>query len=312
MPAKVEISAPEIIVAPGSEEVLEARLRNLGAATETFTIGTVGPAQGWTVVDPPLVTLFPGAEQTLRLSLRPPRSSAITAGEMTTTLRVVPHEEPDEVAVADVLVRILAFDERQLSIVQPVVRGRERAVFDAVLENNGNTRAACRLSLVDPTSRLGARFEPPSVAVEPGSREVVRIRVAARQQRYIGQPLPHLVTIKATEDGHAPCQASATFLQAAMVPEKLGRRLITATLVIGAGAAAWFGLLKPAVDRAAEKAATKAAEERRGPGGGAARARRAVGSAVDHHGHPRRDGPDGSRHRAGQPRVASHRHLLVQ
>src|SRR6187399_3341508 len=59
VPAEVEITAGEVIVAPGAEEVVEARLRNLGAVTETFSVTVVGAGQGWTVVDPPLVTLFP-------------------------------------------------------------------------------------------------------------------------------------------------------------------------------------------------------------------------------------------------------------
>ncbi len=262
MPAKVEISAPEVIVAPGSEEVLEAHVRNLGAVTDTFSVAPSGPGQGWTVVDPPLVTLFPGAEQTLRVSFRPPRSSTITAGEMTMTLRVVPQGDPDDVTTADALVRILAFDDRRLSIVQPVVRGRERAVFDIVVENDGNTRSTSRLSIVDPTNRVGARFEPPSVAVEPGGREVVRARVSARRQRFAGQPLPHLITVRATEEGHVTAQASSTFLQAALIPERIGRRLIALALLVGLGAATWFGVLRPAVDRAAEEAATVVVDER--------------------------------------------------
>jgi len=262
MPAKVEISASEVIVAPGSEEVLEAHIRNLGAVTDTFSVTPSGPGQGWTVVDPPLVTLFPGAEQTLRVSFRPPRSSAITAGEMTMTLRVVPQGDPDDVTTADALVRILAFDDRRLSIVQPVVRGRERAVFDIVVENDGNTRSASRLSIVDPTNRVGARFEPPSVAVEPGGREVVRARVSARRQRLAGQPLPHLITVRAIEEGHATPQATATFLQAALIPERIGRRFIALALLGGVIVATWFGVLRPAVDRAADRAAVTAADQR--------------------------------------------------
>jgi P pilus assembly chaperone PapD len=262
VPAEVEIDTTEVIVAPGGEEVVEARLRNLGAVTDTFSLAVVGSGQGWTVIDPPLVTLFPGAEQTVRISMRPPRSSAVSAGESTMTLRVVPHGDPDDISMADVVVRILSFDDRRVSFLQPVGRGRERALFDLVLENDGNTRATCRLSLVDDSRRLAARFDPPAVAVEPGGREVVRVRIAARRTRMTGQPQPHLFSVKAVEDGHPTAQASATFLQAALIPERLGRWVIGAALLVGAAALAWVGLVKPAVDDAAEQAATRVVNER--------------------------------------------------
>ena len=41
-------------------------------------------------------------------------------------------------------------------------RGRQRATYDLVVENDGNTRATCRLSVVDSSNRLGARFDPPA------------------------------------------------------------------------------------------------------------------------------------------------------
>jgi hypothetical protein len=265
MPAQVEISTPEVIIAPGDEELLEVRVRNLGSNTDTFSIAATGAGQSWAIVDPALVTLFPGAEQTVLLALRPPRRAAIPAGDVTMTIRVVPHNDPDEVATADVIVHILAFDERRLSFVQPVARARERAHYDLIVENDGNTRATCRLTAIDPTNRVAARFDPPSVAVEPGGREAVRVRISARRQRFAGQPLPHLFSVRATEEGHATAYASATFLQSALIPEKLGRRFILLCLLAGAVAGIWFGLLKPEVERIAEEAASEAVDARVAP-----------------------------------------------
>jgi hypothetical protein len=86
----------------------------------------------------------------------------------------------------------------------------------------------------------------------------VRVRVSARKQRFAGQPQPLIFTVKATEDGHPSAQASATFLQAALLPERIGRWLIGLALLIGLGALAWFALLKPAVEDTAEDAARAA------------------------------------------------------
>ncbi len=175
MPAAAELTNIDVIVAPGDEAQVELRVRNLGNLTETFSFVPTGIAQGWTVVEPPTLTLFPGEVGTAEVVLRPPRSAAVSAGRSPFGVRIVPAGAPDEVAHADASVTVLAYDERSLSIAQPVLRGRRRAEFDVVIENRGNIQASLRLGIRQDARKMSGRFTPPSIGVDPGQSEAVRL-----------------------------------------------------------------------------------------------------------------------------------------
>lgn len=254
MPVYAELSANEIVVAPGGEEHLVLTVRNLGDTTESFVVVPLGLCSGWTLIDPPNVVLFAGEEQGLRITLRPPRSANVTAGVTGLTVRVVPYSTPDETATVEAAVRVLAFHERRLSVLQPVLRSRRAAVFDVVVENLGNEQATCRLHLDDESRRVSGRFEPPSVGIEPGMNSSAQVRVRTRRRRWRGGTATLPFRVEATQEGKPSAMAPATLLQTPLLTPQLGARLLGAALALGALAAAWFGLVRPAMEDAAERA----------------------------------------------------------
>lgn len=254
MPVYAELSANEVVVAPGREEQLRLLVRNLGDATESFVVVPLGMCSGWTLVDPPNITLFAGEEQTLSITLRPPRSPGVTAGLTGLTLRVVPHGAPDEAATVEAVVRVLAFSERRVTILQPVLRARRTATYDLVVENLGNEQATCRLHLEDDTGRLTGRCEPPSIGIEPGMRAAAQVRVRTRRRRWRGGTTALSFAVEATQEGKPKASATGTLLHTPVLTTQVVARLAAAVVALGLAVAAWTWVVRPALDDAAADA----------------------------------------------------------
>lgn len=254
VPVYAELSSSAIVVSPGGEEVERLTIRNLGTTTESYAVVPLGICAGWTLIDPPTLTLFPGEEQTLKVTLRPPRSPSVAAGDSVLALRIVPHGQPDDAATIEASLTVLSFAQRRLSVLQPVQRARRRATYDIVLENQGNAQASCRLVLADAAGHLIGRFDPPSIGVDPGQNATSQVRVTAKGLRWTGgtQTLPF--TIEAAQDGFAPADTTATLLQPTILSRRtVGGLAMVVAALIGVGAA-WSWVVRPAIDDAAADA----------------------------------------------------------
>ncbi len=254
MVAQAEFSTSDVGVAPGESETFALSLINLGNRTETFTLVPSGLLAGWVRLSPPTVTLFGGSSETITVTLRPPQLSTTPAGPAPLTIRIIPQDEPDDVIIAETTAVIGAFHDRRLHLLQPVVRSRRRAVYEFLVENQGNSQASCRLHLIDVSQRLDGDFDPPAVGVEPGGNSLVRLKMKAvrRHWRRGSRTLPF--SIEADQQGFPTAVAHATFVQTPAIPDRLGRRLIALLAVAGALAGIWFALLKPLTERTARDA----------------------------------------------------------
>jgi hypothetical protein len=254
MAAQGWFSRNETAVEPGSSAVLHLTVANLGEATDTFSVAPVGLASAWTTIRPAVVTLFGGSEEVLDIEVNAPMLPSTTAGPTALTVRIVPQSDPDDVATAETTLLVGVRSDRRILMLQPAIRSRRRATFELMFENRGNTQASCRLRLVDPSGRLDADFDPPSIGVEPGGSSVAKMRVRAKRRQWDRRSRTISFNVEADQPTYPTAISPATFVQAPMLPERLWGRLAAITLTAAALGAAWFGLLKPAIDRAATKA----------------------------------------------------------
>ncbi len=175
----------ETTIRPGSTTSLSLSIENLGEHTEAYTIIPAGMTAAWTTVTRPNVTLFGGSRDVVEIVIRPPAIHTTTAGPTPAAVRVIPQQQPDEAIVAETLLDVQSFDDRRITMLQPLRRGRRRATYEFMVENHGNNLASCRLHLVDRTERVDGSFDPPAVGVASGSQSLVRLRLKAEQR-----PLP--------------------------------------------------------------------------------------------------------------------------
>jgi hypothetical protein len=254
MPLSAELSANDVTVAPGDTEVIRLTVRNLGTSAETVAFLASGMSGGWVQLAPSSASLFPNEHCDVAVRISPPRSPAIPAGASPLVIRVVPHGAPDDAITVEGVVHVLAFSERRVTVLQPVAQGNRRAEFDIVVENLGNTPASCRLTLSDPARKLTGRFEPPSVGVEPGRAvgSTLRVRALRRRWRGVTSSVPFEVT--ASQDGYSPATASATFLQTTVIRRGWWKPVVAVGVLGAVLVGAWFGVVRPFLDDAADRA----------------------------------------------------------
>jgi hypothetical protein len=265
---------------PGSTTTLALMVTNLGDGAESFVMTPTGMAAAWTTIRPANITLFGGSQESVDVEISAPRLASTTAGPVALGVRIVPNSNPDEPARAETTIHISPTTDRRVTMLQPALRNRRRAVFEMMVENQGNTQASCRMLLVEPTGRLDGEFDPPAVGVEPGGSTLVRLKVRSnrllwdRRARSIpfivdaDQPAPRrrpeapntgdgTGTGTSGEATSISAKASATFIQAPVLPERLWWRLSTVALSLGALAVLWFGLVRPEIRRSADLAVSR-------------------------------------------------------
>jgi hypothetical protein len=239
---------------PGESTTLPLSIENAGEHTETFTIIPAGLAASWTTVTRSTITLFGGSIDVVEVVIRPPAIHTTSSGPNAVALRVITQSNPDETTIAETVVFIEPFDDRRIVMLQPLQRARRRASYEFMLENHGNSLANCRLHLVDVANRVDGTFDPPAVGVAPGGRSLVRLRLRTKGRPFRGREQQLSFEIEATEPEHARAIARATLIQPATIPARLLARWLAGLALIAAIIAAWFGVVRPELRDAAERA----------------------------------------------------------
>jgi hypothetical protein len=254
MAVQAWFSRSDIEVVPGTSAVFQLTIVNLGDTTETFSLAPVGLAAGWTTIRPGSVTLFGGSQEVVDVEVHPPLLPSTTAGPTALTVRIVPQSDPDDVGSSETTLQVGPTFTRRLHMLQPALRARRTAIYEMMLENQGNTQASCRLHLLDPTGRVDGDFDPPAAGVEPGASTLIRLKLHATRLQWERRSRTVQFTIDADQPGCPTASAPVTFVQASMVPERLFGRLLAGLATIAALALVWFGIVKPAVRDAADDA----------------------------------------------------------
>src|SRR5438874_1254564 len=137
MPAVLTLVTPVVSAAPGGAGAAEVRIRNIGTVVDQFVINLLGEASAWATVDPPFVSLFPGAEETVTVNFRPPRSSSVIAGGIPFGVRVSSKEDPDFSAVEEGSVQISGFAAVTAKLVPRTSQGRSGGEHRLEVTNTG-------------------------------------------------------------------------------------------------------------------------------------------------------------------------------
>ncbi len=244
----------EAEIEPGTSVKLALTVTNLGQATESFSLSPTGLAAPWSTIRPGYVTLFGGAQETVQVEVSPPRLAGTTAGPTSLGVRVVPQSDPDDVEQAEVTLHVGSTFDRVVTMLQPALRSRRRATFEVMVDNKGNAQASCRMHLIDPTGRLDGDFDPPALGIEPGGSQLVRLKVRATKRHWERTSRTIPFRVDADQQGAPTASSTGTFVQAPVLPDRLGLRIAGAALTVAALAGAWFGLVRPAIDDAAADA----------------------------------------------------------
>ncbi|MCB0965598.1 MAG: hypothetical protein KDB37_02075 [Ilumatobacter sp.] len=261
MSAQAWFSLDEVAVVPGAPTSVQLTVENVGDRTESYTIIPAGLTAPWITITRPNVTLFGGSQDVIEIVVRPPAIHSTTAGPTTIAIRVVSQTDPDDEVVAEMIADVASFDDRRITTLQPVRRARRRATFEFMVENHGNNLANCRLHLVDRTNRVDGTFDPPAVGVAPGSTSLVRLNAKTSGGRFRRSERQLDFEIEATEPDHEPAAGLATLIQPPTLSARSLWRALAVAAVIAAIVFAWYGVVRPELRDAADRAVDERIDE---------------------------------------------------
>lgn len=261
MSVQVWFAQDEISVHPGESTSLSLAVENVGDHTESYTVIPAGLTAAWTTVTRPNITLFGGSRDVVEVVIRPPAIHTTSAGPTAVAIRVIPQGDTDEAVIAETIATVTPFDDRRVTALQPVQRGRRRATFEFMVENHGNNLASCRLHLIDASHRVDGSFDPPAVGVAPGSASLVRLKLTAQRGFFRRAERQLDFEVEATEQDHAPATGRATLIQPPTVPAGTVARVLAAAAAVVLAVALWTGVIKPTIEDAADAAVADRIDE---------------------------------------------------
>lgn len=183
---QLQIKSDLIKVTPGASESTTVTAKNLGTKVEELRFEVAGPV--WIVIEPAVVSVYPGQEASSVVQVAPPRAPTSAAGitpfQITVTSAVHAHVSSSVACRADVA----PYFELAAELVPTSSVGRRMTRHHVKLENRGNVPMRIGLSATDVAD--GLRLGIPAVAdVGPGVVTEVPVSVQA-SFRWIGRPEP--------------------------------------------------------------------------------------------------------------------------
>jgi len=290
MGSSASLDRPELAVEPGQEVTAQLRVRNNGSVVDQFTFEGLGTGAAWIDAEPEVLSLFPGAEGTVTIRFRPPRSSNTPPGPTPFGIKVVSGEDPAGSAVEEGVITVGRFADRSVEIYPLTQRGRRKGSYQLAIDNRGNSPLDVEFSGSDPENACGYQFATIAETVAPGTARFVKFDVVPHERFWRGAPKTHQFQILVSEIARhaelpAPSMAAApapgeppapppgvvtpapipvqpsppeivngTLLQEAILPPWLLKALLALIALLLILWILWITLFKPTVESAAKDA----------------------------------------------------------
>jgi len=254
MAATATLASKAVTVTPGGEAVTEVRIRNSGTVVDQFTLEVLGDASAWTIVEPAVIPLFPGAEAVARVRFKPPKSSSVPARAVPFAVRVKSREDTRASLVEEGVVEVGPFNDTFAELIPRTAKGSSRAHARLALDNRGNVRISARLTAADPDRKLNFTITPPALSSEPGTASFASVRMSPKQ-RFLTGPLktnPYKVIVH--QDNLPPITVDGTMQQEGLIPPWLLPALIGLAALALVLVLLWFLVIKHTIQSAATEA----------------------------------------------------------
>jgi hypothetical protein len=240
-----------LAVDPGSEQSCWIQIRNNGEVVDEFTFEVLGEAARWADLDPPALSLFPGAEGELKLSFHPPRVPTTPVGMLPFGLKVTSKERPADAIVEEGALAIAPFDETNAELTPRTSHGRLKGKHELAFDNRGNTAVSGELEGLDPDDALTFSFKPPSVDASPGTATFTKVRARPRKRFFRGPPKTLPFQVRVSPERGEPRVVDGAVVQESLIP----KWALLALLALAALALLWAFVLRPEIESTAKDAA---------------------------------------------------------
>ncbi len=210
---------------------------NRGSVVDQFSVEVEGLEESWYTLSASSVKLFPGGQESITLTIHPPKESSSKAGKYPFSIKAASVENPKEIATELGTLEIQPYHEfgAELHPTQRVTRGE--ADFQLTIRNKGNSRETFKVNAQDEQGGCQFRFEDEEVKLDPGESSKVGLWVAAKSRPKFGAKKQYsfLVNVIPEWNKEAAEVVSGQVAYLAMVPRWLVRAIVPIIVVIIAG-----------------------------------------------------------------------------
>lgn len=235
MSAVVTLENAALEVDPGSSRDAVVRVRNTGQIVDRFTIEILGDASPWASVSPAALPLFPGAEETVKITFSPPRGSSPRAGRIMFGVRVRSNEDPSDSVVEEGSVTVLPATAATAAIVPQTSRGSRGGHHEVTVTNGGNVPIEVAVEPADPDRLLSFVVRPPSLSLAPGATGSARLIVRPNETFNLGPAQSKPFGVSIVSSGQPPFELRGSLLQRAMLPSWLPKAAAAVLVLAVAG-----------------------------------------------------------------------------
>lgn len=173
----VGIRDARLRVEPGQVSTTDLTIRNPSGIVETYDVEVLGPAAAWVSVDPMSVSLFPGDEQDVTLTIQPPMTSRVVAGDYAVGVQVTSQVRLESTATAESVVTIPPFYRFRLLQAQSAYTVRTKATTLVRIVNEGNSTVTYGVQAIDPEGFMKVAPKDPTITLAPGESRWMEINI---------------------------------------------------------------------------------------------------------------------------------------
>jgi hypothetical protein len=249
MGAFAALEQATLAVEAGGEVAVNLEIRNTGTVVDEFSIEILGDAAAWATLDPPAVSLFPGAQGSTRITFRPPQASSTAAGAIRFGAKVSSREDPTGSTVEEGILHVGAFLAPAAELIPRTSHGSRGGRHDLAIDNRGNVRLEAALEGLDPDRLVRFDFDPPTLSVEPGVAGFARVLVKPVRRFWRGAPKTRSFQVSVLPDvaGATPVVLDGSFLQESILPPWFVKAAIGLLALLIGLVLLWVLVLKPEI-----------------------------------------------------------------
>jgi hypothetical protein len=253
--ALLELEPRNVAATPGDHATIQVRVRNSGSVVDQFSLEVLGDASAWSTVDPPSLSLFPGAEGSATITFSPPRSPEVRAGHVPFGLKAQSKEDPAGSFVDEGAVDVAPFTEPFVELVPKTSRGSRGATHDLAVDNRGNVGLNATLSAVDADRLLAFELRPAALSADPGTAAFAKVHVKPRKAFWRGGAVTRPFQVLVDVPGGTPIAIDGSLLQTPILPPWTVRALVAALVALVAVVVLWMTIVRPAIESTARQQA---------------------------------------------------------
>ena len=182
MSANIKILMASSRLEVGAGEAVETTisLKNQGQIVDQFAIKIEGLDPLWWSLSTSSVSLFPGDQDEIKLTIRPPRDADARAGNYEFRVKVISQSNTQDFTSLEGYLTLRGFTVWEAEMSPTKVKGQS-GVYHIKLVNNGNADIPLNFECKDPEEELIFKFDKNTVSVPAGNTAQANLTVKPRK-----------------------------------------------------------------------------------------------------------------------------------